>query len=114
MSRQASGLRAWVFQRATAVYLLLFFPYLMAVLAAPPEGYEGWVAWLGGPWVSIAFLLFVAALLMHVWVGVRDAVIDYVHPIGARVTVLTLLAFGLFACGIWALKVVVLARTMSA
>jgi succinate dehydrogenase / fumarate reductase membrane anchor subunit len=111
MSRKASGLRAWVLQRLTAVYLLLFFPYLVATLAfRPPADHAAWVAWLGDPGVSVALLLFAAALLMHVWVGVRDAVIDYVRPIGARVTLLALIGFGLVACGLWTLKVIVLAR----
>ncbi len=45
--------------------------------------------------------------------GVRDAIIDYVHPIAARVTVLSLLAFGLAACGLWALKAIVLAQAVA-
>lgn len=111
MSRQASGLRAWVFQRVTAIYLLLFLPYLILTLAAnAPVDHGAWIAWLSRPGVSIGVLLFFAALLLHAWVGFRDAVMDYVHPIAARVTVLTLLAFGLIACGLWALKVVVLAH----
>jgi len=111
MSRQASGLRAWVFQRITAVFLLLYFPYLILTLASsPPVDHAQWIAWLSRPGVSIGLLLFFAALLLHAWVGFRDAVIDYVHPIAARVTVLSLLGFGLVACGLWALKVIVLAH----
>ena len=111
MSRQASGLRAWVFQRITAVFLLLYFPYLILTLASsPPADHAQWIAWLSRPGVSIGLLLFFAALLLHAWVGFRDAVIDYVHPIAARVTVLSLLGFGLVACGLWALKVIVLAH----
>jgi succinate dehydrogenase / fumarate reductase membrane anchor subunit len=110
MSRQASGLRAWVLQRVTAVFLLLFLPYLLLTFASdPPADHAAWAGWVGRPSVSIALMLFVASLLLHAWVGVRDAVIDYVHPIAARVTVLALFAFGLVACGLWALKAVVLA-----
>jgi len=111
MSRQASGMRAWVFQRVTAVYLLFFFPYLiLKFVTNPPADHVALTAWLSHPGVSVGVLLFVAALLLHAWVGVRDAVIDYVHPIAARVSVLSLLAFALAACGLWALKVVVLAQ----
>jgi len=110
MSRQASGLRAWVFQRITAIFLLLYFPYLILVFAfSAPASHAELVAWLQHPLVGIGFLLFVGALLLHAWVGVRDAIIDYVHPLGIRVTALTLLALALLGCGLWTLKVVVLA-----
>jgi len=108
MSRQASGLRAWIFQRVTAIALLLYFPYLLLSLAfGPPASHAAWVAWLGQPQVSVGLLIFVGVLLLHAWVGVRDAIIDYVHPIAIRVTVLSLLALGLISCGLWALKVIV-------
>ncbi len=108
MSRQASGLRAWIFQRVTAITLLLYFPYLLLSLAfGPPASHAAWVAWLGQPQVSVGLLIFVGVLLLHAWVGVRDAIIDYVHPIAIRVTVLSLLALGLIGCGLWALKVIV-------
>lgn len=108
MSRQASGLRAWIFQRVTAIALLLYFPYLLLSLAfGPPASHAAWVAWLGQPQVSVGLLIFVGVLLLHAWVGVRDAIIDYVHPIAIRVTVLSLLALGLIGCGLWALKVIV-------
>jgi len=110
MSRQASGLRAWIFQRVTAIFLLLYFPYLLLAFAfRAPANHAELVAWLNQPLVGIGFLLFVGALLLHAWVGVRDAIIDYVHPLGIRVTALTLLALALMGCGLWALKVVVLA-----
>jgi succinate dehydrogenase / fumarate reductase, membrane anchor subunit len=109
MSRQASGLRAWVFQRVTAIFLLLYFPFLILSMAlSPPAHHAAWVAWLSQPLVGMGFLIFVGALLLHCWVGVRDAIIDYVHPTAIRVTALTLLALGLMGCGLWALKVIVL------
>lgn len=109
MSRQASGLRAWIFQRVTAIALLLYFPFLILSLAlGPPASHAAWVAWLSQPLVGIGLLLFVGVLLLHAWVGVRDAIIDYVHPTAIRVTALSLLALGLIGCGLWALKVIVL------
>ncbi|MGB7552273.1 MAG: succinate dehydrogenase, hydrophobic membrane anchor protein [Chromatiaceae bacterium] len=109
MSRQASGLRAWIFQRVTAIALLLYFPYLILSIAfGPPATHAEWVAWLSQPLVGMGFLIFVGLLLLHAWVGVRDAIIDYVHPTAIRVTALSLLALGLIGCGLWALKVIVL------
>ncbi len=97
--RTATGLRAWVVQRVTAVYLALFLVYVVAHFAlAPPRDY------------SVATLLFFATLLLHAWVGLRDIVIDYVHPVAIRVTVLAVLATGLAACALWAAQVLFLAR----
>ena len=111
MSRKASGLKAWAIQRLTALYVGLFSLYLIAVLLfAAPVDYVAWKAWLGGPVVSVALLLYVASVLMHAWIGVRDVLIDYVHPIAARATLLGLVALSLFAMGLWAAQALILVR----
>ena len=110
MSRQASGLKAWVVQRASAVYLALFLTYLLLFFTfSPPADHAALAAWARTPWVAIAFLLFVPMLLVHAWIGIRDVLIDYVHPIGARVALLTLFAFVFLASGLWAMKAVIAA-----
>jgi len=111
MSRRASGLRAWALQRASAVYLAGFGLYLVLhLLTQPPADHAAWQAWVARPWVNLGLLLFVPTLLIHSWVGMRDLLIDYVWPTGARVLLLTLLAFGLVASGLWALQALILAR----
>ena len=55
-------------------------------------------------------LLATVALLLHAWVGIRDVLIDYVPPLAARLTLLTLFGLGFVASGIWALQVILLAR----
>jgi succinate dehydrogenase / fumarate reductase membrane anchor subunit len=111
MSRTATGLRAWVVQRATAIYLGLFFVYLLVHwLIAPPADYAAWRAWIGHPLMGTALLLFVVALLLHAWVGMRDILIDYVQPIALRVGLLAAVGLGLVACALWATVVLLLAR----
>lgn len=111
MSRQASGLRAWVLQRITGAYIALFVLYLAGVFlfAAPADG-TAWRAWVGSPWVSITGMLFFLAVLLHAWVGVRDILIDYVWHTGARVALLALVALVLVGSGLWAAQVLILAR----
>ena len=94
MSRKVSGFRAWVVQRVSALYLALGFIYLAGVFLA-------WTQWLSSPLVSVGLALFFLALLLHAWIGVRDVVIDYVHPLGIRLAVLTLVALLLLGCGFW-------------
>ena len=111
MSRQASGLRAWVLQRITAIYLGLFIVYLLMVsLSGGPNGFDAWRAWVAQPAVTLGLLLFVVALLIHCWVGVRDVLIDYVHPLGIRVLLLSLFAIGFIASGLWVFQAIFLAR----
>jgi succinate dehydrogenase / fumarate reductase membrane anchor subunit len=111
MSRKASGLKAWAIQRLTAIYIALFSLYLLMVLLfAAPANHGAWHAWLGGPVVSIAMLLFVLSVLMHAWIGVRDVLIDYVHPIAIRAALLGVVALTLIALGLWAAQALILAR----
>jgi succinate dehydrogenase / fumarate reductase membrane anchor subunit len=111
MSRKASGLKAWAIQRLTAVYVGLFALYLLGVLVvAAPADHAAWRAWIGGPVVSVAMLLFVVSVLMHAWIGVRDVLIDYVHPIALRATLLGSIALLLIALGLWSAQALILAR----
>jgi succinate dehydrogenase / fumarate reductase membrane anchor subunit len=110
VSRRATGLRAWILQRITAVYLALYTVFLFGFfLIAPPQSHAEWQAWLDSPFTTVSLLLYCYAILLHAWVGMRDVVIDYVHPLMIRVTVLALLGLGLIGSGIWILKVVLLA-----
>ena len=111
MSRQASGLRAWTLQRISAVYLGIFLLVLLHRFGFhPPADFAAWRGWVATPWVSIGLMLFAVSLLLHAWVGIRDVLIDYVRPIGARVALLSLFAFLLIASGLWALQAVLLVQ----
>lgn len=106
MKRTFSGLRAWLVQRVTAVYMLFFIVFLLAhFLLDPPRSYLAWRAWMLSPGVSIAVFVFVAALLAHAWVGVRDVILDYIQPITIRVLVLALLGLGLIGLGAWIIRI---------
>lgn len=111
MSRQASGFKAWVVQRVTAVYIALFVLYAVVHFAVnAPADVVAWRAWMASPVVSMALLLFFAALLMHAWIGIRDVLIDYVHPLSLRVVVLSVFATALIGTGLWVAQVIFLVR----
>lgn len=111
MSRQASGLKAWVVQRVTALYLALFGTYLfLAVLFATPPDHAALVAWVRTPLVTLGLLVFIPVLLAHAWVGIRDVLMDYLKPIGLRVGALALFAFVFLAAGLWALQAIIVAQ----
>ena len=98
MNALFGGLRAWMLQRLTALYLLAFGAFmLIRSLLVAPISFEAWRAWWQSPLVFVAALLFVAALCLHAWVGGRDVILDYVHPPALRAAGLVALAFGLAA-----------------
>lgn len=73
------GLGDWLLQRLTAVVMALYTLGIAAcLLAAPPASYADWKSLFAGPFMRPATLVFVAALLYHAWVGMRDIVMDYV------------------------------------
>jgi len=107
MSRTASGLKAWLVQRVTAVYVAFFLTYLVLHLALnAPESYAAWVAWVGRPWVSLGLSLFIPLVLAHAWVGIRDVLMDYVKPLSARVGAMVVIALVFLASGLWALQAI--------
>ena len=84
-----TGTGAWLLQRATAVALVLALPGLMIYfLAALPADFSGWQALFAPLWLRLLMLLTVAALALHAWVGMRDILMDYVHPTGVRLALL--------------------------
>ncbi len=109
------GLRPWVIQRVSAVYLVLFALYAVFCLlrddpsAAGMSDYEAWRHWLFNPFNTTLVGLFVIALLFHAWIGMRDVVLDYVHNIMLRIFVLGLFVGILLASGLWLFRVLLMA-----
>lgn len=86
--------------------MLVFLVFLLVSLAMqPPHSHAQWRAWVGQPGVTGAFLLFFAALLSHLWVGLRDVLLDYAKPARLRHALLALVAIGLLGLGIWVLAI---------
>jgi succinate dehydrogenase / fumarate reductase membrane anchor subunit len=106
VSRKAHGLRAWVLQRISAVYLAVYFLVTASYLVInSPFSYEAWRGWLADPWVNLATGLFILSLLVHAWVGIRDVVMDYVPHTALRVSLFALIGLTLAGCGIWSLRI---------
>ncbi|MCL4744188.1 MAG: succinate dehydrogenase, hydrophobic membrane anchor protein [Burkholderiaceae bacterium] len=111
MKKSVTGLRAWLVQRISAVWMLLFIVFvLFHFLFDPPHSYLAWQGWIMSPGVSVATFVFLAALSMHAWVGIRDVVMDYVRPVALRIATLTLLGFGLLAISAWVGRILLTGR----
>lgn len=103
------GLRPWLLQRISAVYIAVYVFYAaIAGLGAGAPDYGAWREWLLAPVNAIATALFVLAVLLHAWIGMRDIVLDYMHNTVARMSLLSLIAVTLAGSGLWALKILLL------
>jgi succinate dehydrogenase / fumarate reductase membrane anchor subunit len=106
--RVFSGQRAFVLQRLSALVLLAYAAGALARLAfGAPVALEGWRAWAATPAGAALLALLAAAILLHAWVGVRDVVLDYVHPLGLRLALLGAVAAGLAFLGLWTALILV-------
>lgn len=104
MSKRFTGLKAWWVQRVSAVYMLCFVLFLLVSFALHPlQTYPRWHAWMARPSTSAAFMVFFVALLGHMWVGLRDVLLDYARPAGLRRVLLAAVAFGLLGLVLWLL-----------
>ncbi len=100
------GLGSWLVQRMTAAAMLLYTLIVIAVfLVAPPATHEAWKELFAQGWMRAATLLFVASVLLHAWVGMRDVYMDYVKPIGLRLAfeVATIMLLVVYAA--WAAQI---------
>lgn len=104
-----SGLSAWLLQRASAVYMLLFIVLTpLYIWQRGVNDYSSWHMLLAEPAMALFWALFFLALIAHAWVGVRDILVDYVHSLILRLGLLTILAVLLVMMLFWVLGVLLL------
>jgi len=81
------GLTDWIAQRITAAIMAIYVVILLVVLMTGyPISYPVWRELFAAGWMRVATLLFGVSLGWHMWVGVRDIIMDYVKSAGWRLT----------------------------
>ena len=108
MSFQAQGMRAWLLQRLTAVYIAVYIlSAIVWVIYNFPVNHESWLAGLSHPVMLITTVLFYLSIFIHAWVGMRDILLDYIKPNGLRFLMLMSVAFFLIVMTVWLLIIFV-------
>lgn len=109
MSGGLQGLRAWIVQRFTAVFIVVYIVYALGYLiVVRPDDFAAWSAWLhAGGAMALLTALFFLAVLLHAWVGGRDIILDYVHCLALRLGLLFGLVVFLFLCALWTFRALV-------
>jgi len=102
MTFRAQGMRAWLLQRLSSVYMAVFIVAVLTwYLVTEDITYSAWRELLGQPVITVAVVLFFCSLLIHAWVGMRDVLIDYVPIMSLRLVILLGIAVFLIAMGVW-------------
>jgi len=100
------GLRDWLAQRVTAALMALFtLVVIVQVLSPGAMGYDKWAGIFSPQWMKALTFVVIVALLVHVWVGVRDVLMDYVKPVGMRLALQVATIVWLVGCAGWAIQV---------
>jgi succinate dehydrogenase / fumarate reductase membrane anchor subunit len=101
------GLRDWLSQRVTAALMAIFTVIVLAqvIFSRGPIGYDKWAGIFAAQWMKVLTFTVAAALLWHVWVGMRDVLMDYVKPVWLRLALQVFAIVWLTACAGWAVQV---------
>ncbi|MDH5546776.1 MAG: succinate dehydrogenase, hydrophobic membrane anchor protein [Gammaproteobacteria bacterium] len=109
MSWRGGGVRTFVMQRLTAVYIAIFTIFFVVhMVSDAPVNYDQWRMWIATPLVNIAFLCFWLSIGIHGWIGARDVIMDYVGDTGTRFLALSLAGLFLVFMVLWLFKTLIM------
>ena len=101
------GMRDWLAQRVTAALMALFTLLVLGqvLLNKGPMGYEKWAGIFSSQWMKALTFSIILAMLLHVWIGMRDIWMDYIKPVSVRLSLHVLSIVWLVGCAGWAVQV---------
>ena len=92
------GLKDWILQRVTAVIMIVFTVILLVAFLLGEASYDGWAGLFANQLMKIVTFLALLSLFYHAWVGIRDIWMDYIKPVGVRLTLQVLTVLWLIGC----------------
>ena len=93
-----SGTRDFWHQRVTSVAgIPLTIALFVIVIALLGRSHAAVVQILGSPIVAIIMLLFIINMAYHMWIGMQEIIIDYVHEDKLKLVTLIANTFFVFA-----------------
>jgi succinate dehydrogenase / fumarate reductase, membrane anchor subunit len=100
------GMRDWLAQRVTAIVMAIFtIVLLVSFLTGQNFTYEGWAGLFARQWFKLFTMVTFFGMFYHVWVGVRDIWMDYIKPVGIRLTLQIATLLWLLACAAWTVQI---------
>ena len=90
------GTGDWLVQRFTAALMVIFTLVVLAQVI---------LTIFASQWMKVLTFAVVVALIWHIWVGMRNVWMDYIKPVGMRMTLQALTLAWLVGCAGWAFQV---------
>lgn len=102
MSLGQNGLRDWIIQRFTAIYLAVYTLFLIYfLLKHQPLVYEQWSALFLHPIMQMATIFSLVCVALHAWIGLWTILTDYLKPLLLRYLVQSVVILVLFGYVLW-------------
>lgn len=102
LSVSHQGLRDWVIQRISAIYMAVYSVGLIAYLVFHSGlSFAEWHSLFSQVWVKVATILFILTIMLHAWIGIWTIFTDYVKPYVIRSILNFFVLLGLAACFFW-------------
>jgi succinate dehydrogenase / fumarate reductase membrane anchor subunit len=100
------GVRDWLAQRVTAALMAVFTLVVLArlIFSRGPIGYDTWAGLFANQGMKMLTFATIVGLLYHVWVGMRDVLMDYIKPVGIRLVLQIFVIVYLVGCAGWAIQ----------
>lgn len=87
-SLTGNGLKDWLVQRATAIYLAMYAGLFFVIwFKNSPWTFDTWTMLFHTPWFQITTAIALFALLLHAWIGLWTVTTDYIKSTALRLTV---------------------------
>ncbi len=100
------GAGHFIKQRVTAIALIFLVPYMMyCLITATQGGYDTAAAFVGNPINGVLIILFAGAAFLHMRLGLKVVIEDYIGKHTTRVVLLmlnTFVSIALFAAAAYA------------
>ena len=99
------GLKDWLAQRVTALVMIVYTVIFLVALGRGTVSYASWKALFAQEWMRFATFVFVASVLIHAWIGVRNIWMDYIKHTGLRLALQVATILWLVGCAGWAMQI---------
>lgn len=86
-SLTGNGLKDWLIQRLTAVYMLIYgLCFIVCIMRHSPMEYGIWHDMFSCVWMKTATVIAVIAFSLHAWIGIWTVTTDYIKSCTLRLT----------------------------